>query len=124
MSFFGRLARTLFGGGSGGAQAEDSAGNNAFWLYVRCDACGETIRVRIHREHDLSADYDDGDAAASYHTHKEIVGRNCFRRVKVDLSFNAQRQVSERRIDGGAFISRAEYEAAQAAPALDPSTGN
>jgi hypothetical protein len=119
MSFFGRLARALFGGAGagGGAAREDSAGGNAFWLYVRCKACGEAIRVRIHREHDLSADYDGG---GSYYTHKEIVGRACFRRIKVDLTFDGQRQLAERTIEGGDFITREEYqeyEAAQAAEA-------
>jgi hypothetical protein len=125
MSLFGRLARTLFGGGgagnASGGRREESAGGNAFWLYVRCSACGEAIRVRVHREHDLSADYEGG--GASYYCHKEIIGQSCFRRVKVDLFFNGMREVTERRIDGGEFITREEYDAAQGATSAEMSAG-
>jgi hypothetical protein len=115
MSIFGRLARALFGGSGGGrdsgSPAVDSAGGNAFWLYVKCNACGEKIRVRVNREHDLSADFGGGDTPSGYFGHKEIVGRNCFRRIKVDLHFDSRRSLVEQTIDGGTFITRQEYEA-------------
>lgn len=111
MSFFGRLARALFGG-SGPPTSGDSAGSNAFWLYVQCSHCGEKIRVRVSREHDLSADFEGGEMPSSYYTHKEIIGRDCFRRIKVDLYFDGRRQQTEQKIEGGRFITREEYEAA------------
>jgi len=107
MSFFGRLARSFLGGGG---RRDEGAGGNAFWVYVRCSHCSEKIRVRVSREHDLSAEFEGGDYPSAYFAHKEIVGKNCFRRIKVDLSFDGRRQISEQKIDGGAFITREEYE--------------
>jgi hypothetical protein len=116
MSIFGRLARALFGG-TRAAPASDSAGRNAFWVYVRCKACGEKIRVRVSREHDLSADFEGSDVPSAYFVHKEIIGRNCFRRIKVDMHFDGNKRVTEQTIDGGDFITREEYEAADPADA-------
>jgi hypothetical protein len=115
MSFFGRLARALFGGGGAGPR-DDSAGRNAFWLYVRCKACGEKIRVRVSREHDLSADFDGSDVPSAYFVRKEIIGRNCFRRINVELHFDSGKRITEQKIEGGEFISREEYEAPDDAP--------
>ena len=120
MSFFSKL----LGAFRGQAPAGDDAGRNAFWVYVRCNACGEPIRVRINREHDLSAEYDEGsDAASSFHVHKEVVGQRCFRRIQVDLTFDGQRKVGDQQAQGGTFLTREEYDAALAeAPRLAPPT--
>ena len=114
MSLFGRVVRALLGGpgGSRGAR-DDGAGGNAFWVYVKCSHCGEKIRVRVSREHDLSADFDAGDMPSAYYAHKEIVGNQCFRRIKVDLHFDGRRQLADQKIEGGTFITREEYEAAE-----------
>jgi hypothetical protein len=119
MSFFGRLARALLGGGTGGGRHDDGAGGNAFWLYVKCSHCGEKIRVRVSREHDLSAEFEGGDFPSAYYVHKEIIGNSCFRRIKVDLYFDGRRQLSQQKIDGGTFISAEEYQA----PSLTPGPG-
>jgi hypothetical protein len=116
MSVFGRLVRALTGGGGG--QKDDAAGRSAFWIYVRCGQCGERIRTRVSREHDLSAEFEGGDFPSAYYVHKEIVGSRCFRRIKVDLSFDGRRQLSEQKIEGGTFITREEYDA----PADEPPT--
>ncbi len=109
MSFFGRLARSLLG--RGGPPVDASAGANAFWLYVQCSQCDEKIRVRVNREHDLSAEFEGGDFPASYYVHKEVIGNGCFRRIKVDLHFDGRRVLTEQKIEGGAFITQEEYEA-------------
>jgi hypothetical protein len=113
MSFLQRLLGGLFGSGGSG-RPQDGAGGNAFFAYVRCNACGEVIRVRVNREHDLSAEFEgESDVASGYHAHKEIVGRNCFRRIGLDLSFDSQRRQVDQRVTGGTVISREEFEAAQ-----------
>lgn len=115
MSFFSKLFGALRGGAS---RPADDAGRSAFWIYVRCSACGEAVRVRVNREHDLSAEFDEGsDAPTGYRVHKEIVGRNCFRRIQVDMTFDQQRRVVNQQIRGGTFLTREEYESAAAAPA-------
>lgn len=113
MSFFKRLLGGLSGGR--GAQSADGAGGNAFWIYVQCAACGEKIRVRVNREHDLSPEFDgESDTADSYHSNKEIVGQRCFRRIHVELTFDRQKRITEQQISGGHFITREEYEADEA----------
>ncbi len=109
MSFFGRLARSLLGRRAGPADA--SAGANAFWLYVQCSQCGEKIRVRVNREHDLSAEFEGGDFPSSYYVHKEVIGNGCFRRIKVDLHFDGRRVLTEQKIEGGAFITQEDFDA-------------
>ncbi|MGH2351941.1 MAG: hypothetical protein ACRDJN_10055, partial [Chloroflexota bacterium] len=75
----------------------------------------EAIRVRVNRDNDLSAEYEEGsDAPVGYTLHKEIVGSNCFRRIQVDMSFDSQRRVTEQEIRGGTFITREEFEASAA----------
>lgn len=110
MSLFARLARAIFGGGS----RDESAGRNAFWIYVQCDACGEKIRTRVSREHDLSSEFEGGDLPTGYYCHKEIIGQNCFRRIGVDLRFDSRQQLTEQEIKGGRFITQEEYESAEA----------
>ncbi len=111
MSLFSKLLGVL----RGGSRPAEDAGRNAFWIYVRCDACGESIRVRVNREHDLSAEFDEGsDAPASFHVHKEIVGQNCFRRIQVDMTFDQQRRVTDQQIRGGTFLTSEAYVAAVA----------
>ncbi len=103
--------------GSGGGRQADGPGGNAFWLYVQCAACGEKIRVRVHREHDLSPEFEgESDTPDSYRMAKEIVGQKCFRRIHVEMTFDRARRPTEQQITGGQFITREEYEAAEAAP--------
>lgn len=121
MSFF----RRLFGGrGSGASTAARDP--NGYWIYVRCDACGEKIKLRVDREHDLSADFDGaGDYPSGFAVHKEIIGRNCFRRIGVDITFNSGRVPVEQHIRGGTFITAEEYDAPEpAAPSEPPAPGD
>jgi hypothetical protein len=112
VSFFKRLLGGLTGGGG---QQVDRADGNAFWIYVQCAACGEKIRVRVSREHDLSAEFEgDSDAPTSYRMTKEIVGQNCFRRIHVEMTFDSQKRPTEQSATGGQIITRQEYEAADA----------
>jgi hypothetical protein len=118
MGFFSRLFGALRGGP---APAADGAGRNAFWVYVRCKACGEPIRVRVNREHDLSAEFEEGsDAPTGYLVHKDVVGERCFRRIQVDITLDGQRKVTDRQIQGGDFLTAEEYDAAVAAFAANP----
>ena len=106
MSWFKRL----FGGLSGGGGRP----SDAIWLYVRCAACAEAIQVRIDPAHDLSPEFDgEHDYTTGYNNSKEIVGQRCFRRIHVDLSFDARKRVIEQQIAGGTFITAEEYEAEQ-----------
>jgi hypothetical protein len=72
------------------------------YITVRCMRCGEVIQGRIDLRNDLSIDYEAGD---TYHCRKVLMGENrCFQKIEVDLTFDRNRKIIERRITGGEFI--------------------
>lgn len=95
MSLRDRLRRLL-----APSPAADARG---FRLEVRCRACGEVIPVRIDLANDLSLDYETGH----WQVHKVVVGSGrtrCFRRIEVDLVFDARRQLIDSHVVGGELI--------------------
>ena len=84
---------------------------SAYWVYVRCDDCGEKLHTRINLHNDLSVRYDDTEDQTTYFCHKTLIGsERCFRPIDVELTFNEQRQLIEKKIQGGQFISEQEYQ--------------
>lgn len=101
MGFLNSL-KSMFSGNDGGYE------KNAYWVYVRCKRCGETIKTRIDLRHNLTPRDEGG-----YITHKTLVGNQlCFERIEVTLIFDEQRQVTGREISRGEFISVEEFEVA------------
>jgi hypothetical protein len=100
MGLFKRLSGWFAAGGSDPM---------VLWIYARCGTCGEIIASRINLANDLSAT-DDG-----YLLHKELMGsqRRCYRRIEVEMTFDANRKVLSRDILGGVFVSKEEYAAQQ-----------
>mgnify|MGYP005834292607 CR=1 FL=1 len=96
-------------------QEPDRTDESAYWVYVRCNRCGEIIRSRIDLTNDLSVDYnDEGLGIAKYFCRKILIGsRRCFQPIEVELTFNPQRELIQREISGGVFVSESEYLASQ-----------
>ena len=91
--------------------ASPSGGDpNALWLYVRCARCGTPVAVRVDLRNEPSIDYERG----GYILHKEIMDGKCFTLLRAVVRFDDQRNVVERTIDKGEFITQAEYEKAKA----------
>jgi uncharacterized C2H2 Zn-finger protein len=111
MGFLQKLA-SLFS--SPQAQRE----GDVFWLYVRCDRCGEVIRNRIDLANESSATgYDDRGRPTGYRLRKTLIGsRRCYQPVKVAFTLDADRRVVEREIQGGQFATAEEYEAQMETP--------
>jgi hypothetical protein len=86
--------------------ASPEADPNALWLYVRCARCGTALGVRVDTRNELSADYENG----GYLLHKELMDSKCFALMRAELHFDERRNVTEKRVDKGAFITREEYE--------------
>ena len=100
MSFLDSI-KSMF---AGGKRDED-----AYWIYVRCHRCGEAIKSRVSLRNDLSLREDGG-----YVVRKTLVGsQRCFERVEVTLTFDENRQLTDREIVRGDFITAEEFEAAQ-----------
>ncbi len=84
-----------------GAPAQPSSRFYAF--AVQCSRCGENIEGHINLNNDLSAEYE-GDRLL-YHVRKVLMGSGlCFQQIEVELSFDASRHITDRRITGGHFL--------------------
>ena len=95
--------KSLFGGSG---ERDDTA----YWVYVRCHRCGEAIRTRIDLRNDLSP----LEAGGGYKVSKTLVGnQRCFERIETTFVFDENRQLVEREILRGDFITAEEFEAAQ-----------
>jgi hypothetical protein len=97
--------------------------DGGLYYYVRCGKCGEAIRVRIDRNNDLAQEFEgSGDHPSGYTATKGVVGKKCFRQMSLTIAFDGARREVGRSVDGADFITREQYEAAQAAELADPST--
>jgi hypothetical protein len=84
----------------------DNYEKDGYWLYVRCDRCGEVIRTRI----DLRRDLNPGDEGG-FIVRKTLVGnRTCFERIEATLIFDDQRRVIDHEIDRGELVTAEAYE--------------
>ena len=90
-----------------------AAGENdssAYCLYVKCDHCGERLRTRVNLDKDLSIHYSETDGSNTYFCRKVIIGsERCFFPIEVELTFDHQRSLVDKQIQGGQFISEAEF---------------
>jgi len=91
----------IFGGGQ--PLTRSDAG---LYYYVRCERCGEVIKVRINSMNDLSQN-DEGDA---WFARKTIVGRRCYNRIEAEFVYDAKRQLTRSDIKGGMLVTEEEYE--------------
>ncbi|MCB0033070.1 MAG: hypothetical protein KDE51_03535 [Anaerolineales bacterium] len=96
--------KKLFGGG-GEQKYEDKTG---IYLYVRSKR-GAYVKVRADKQHDLNRS-DNG-----YIWHKTIVDSKYFTRMQATVYFDNNFNITSSELDGGEFISEADYEAGIAA---------
>lgn len=78
------------------------------YFYVQCDRCHTTVRVRADRKHDFNQE--DGQ----YVWHKVIVDSKCFQRINTVVHLDSQYNIVNADIQGGHYITKAEYEQLQA----------
>lgn len=98
-----------------GARERDLHG---LYLYVRCSRCGEAVRVRVNTSNELSEQMadDDSDRVIGFAVEKGVVGNNfmCGQTMRVYLTFDRNRRMTEKRVEGGAFMTEEEFQAASA----------
>ena len=92
----------------GKSSSSDDVG---LYYYLRCNRCGEVIRVRINPMNDLSAK-EDGEGLF---THKTIVGQRCYNRIEADFYYDSKRKLTNSQITGGVLVDKKAYEADQSA---------
>jgi hypothetical protein len=98
MSFFKQLGKIF----SGPPRMDDPS----FWFTVRCKRCGETIRGRVDMRNDLSQQYGEEGGKTTYFTRKVVMGSGslCFQQIEVELTFDENRTMISRQIQGGDFV--------------------
>jgi hypothetical protein len=68
---------------------------------VACNRCGEVIEGKVNLNNDLSME-DDG---TGYYVRKVVMGSgHCFQSIEVELHFDADRKLIEKKAEGGKFI--------------------
>jgi hypothetical protein len=97
MSFLKKISSLLQGG---------EAPDDALTFYVRCNRCGEKLRIRVDKRHDLTPDYERG----GYFLRKEVMDSRCFQLMYAELRFDENHNIVSRDISGGKFITPEEYE--------------
>ncbi len=102
------LLRKFWQSFSGSAYTGSDVG---LYYYVRCNRCGEVIRVRINPLNDLSVD----DTGKGLWAHKVIVGTRCYNRIEADFSYDLNRKLVAKEATGGTFVDKEAYEEDQAA---------
>lgn len=84
---------------------------SAYWVYVRCNLCGEVLRCRVNFRSELSPDYDQGDKPAGFYCRKVLIGEKlCFQQIEVNLKFNPRFQLVDSQVTGGELISKEEFD--------------
>ena len=103
-----RLARVLerlFGGDDDGPPV---GALRAFPIAVKCARCGEVIRLRIDRDHELQSVYapdaEEGDEPVEYVLRKEIVGDLCQNLIHFTIHFDCDHGLTSSEIEGGEFL--------------------
>ena len=72
---------------------------------VRCNKCGETIQGRINLNNDLSVEYGEVENETRYICRKVLIGEGrCYQPLEINLTFDQNRKIIDRKIKGGTFI--------------------
>jgi hypothetical protein len=98
--------KAALGGGKGGSVDSDG---RAVYFYVRCNACGEKIRVRIDTYNDLLQEYDDRERVSGYSVQKDVIGNNCFKMMHLNADFDSGKRLSKAVVENGTLISKTEF---------------
>jgi hypothetical protein len=118
MGFLDGIRKALKGGsasGSGGGGASSFGDDKrSYWVYARCQRCGELLKSRVDLFNEPSED-DDG----SWIVRKGLTGGGnnyCFQTVEVTLRFDPKKdRLIESEAAGGKVLTAEEYHELMAA---------
>ena len=100
--------KAAFGGGKAGSSI-DSDGR-AVYFYVRCNACGEKIRVRVDTFNDLLQEFDERERVSGYTVQKDVMGNKCFKMMHLQAEFDGGKRLTASSVDNGTLITKAEFQ--------------
>ena len=92
--------RNLFGG----KKSEEYVDTRGVYFYVRCNNCGCVVRLRADKHYDLET------TGSEFTWHKTIVDNKCFRPIPAVVTLNSSYDVKNADIQGGEFVTEADYE--------------
>jgi hypothetical protein len=103
MSFLKKLSKIL--------SSPPPRTERAFYLYVKCNKCGEKLRARVDAWNELTPEYDGkSDDPASYTCRKVLIGENrCYQPIELKLKFDKNHKLVEQQIFGGRYIDQEEF---------------
>jgi len=79
--------------------------SNLYPIEVICKRCGERISGSVNLSNDLSIVYGNSENDYTYFCRKAFMGGGrCFQQVEVELTFDKNRRIIERKIKGGKFV--------------------
>lgn len=97
------ILKLLFGG-------NQASVDKGLYLYVQPKRCKEILRIRVNLANDLSKTDDD----KGYFVRKVAHAARCPFPVEIRLTFDKNRNIIEREIDNGTFMTFADYDACYA----------
>lgn len=90
--------------------------DEGIYFYLRCTHCERVLHTRLDPKQQLSPR--DG---GGYEIRKELMDDRCFRRLLLAATFDSSYQLIEAKVEGGALIDRATWEAERGLPRRPPS---
>lgn len=101
----GFLKKLLGGKKEGAGRSAAYNDPDGIYFYAECNRCHTCVRVRADRRHDLN------DADGGYVWHKTIVDSRCFQRMQAVVRFDRGYNILSAEIEGGRFVTEADYNA-------------
>ncbi len=83
---------------------------NVMFLYVKCNRCGEKIKVRIVKSTDLLYNYNKPQGDVGYTLRKEILGNKCPNLIYAYAEFDKNKKMLSLDVNGGISIKPEEYK--------------
>lgn len=96
--------KKLFGGNK---ESEEYVDRTGIYFYVQVDDRDSRVRVRADKQHDLMR------TNTGYVWHKTIVDSKYFKRMHAVVHFDRNYNVTNSELEGGRFISKEEFDAAE-----------
>ncbi len=81
-----------------------------YWFYVRCGNCDEVLKGRVDLYNDLSLRFEESSSKNVYYCRKVIIGsKGCYCPIEVEMFFDTNRRMVDKRITGGDFVTEQDY---------------
>lgn len=95
--------------GSDSQSSKPYVDEQGVYFYVMCDNCGTPVKLRADKQYDLM------NEGGGYVWHKTVMDSRCFKPMPTIVHLNSNYEMVSNDIQGGHYISEAEYEEALAA---------